>query len=149
MSRSKRLQPVIDLAEQKSKAGLQAVAYMQKRIAEEEEKLAQLKNCRDEYRFSDNGKKPSFNAYYLKSYADFTGNLELAMEQQTGQIATVKGQLAQVRKHWLLLDAKYKGLLKTQASIAVRERQDQAIKEQKQQDEFVTQAFSRSRSHNS
>lgn len=148
MSRSKRLQPVIDLAEQKSKTGLQAVAYMQKRIVEEEEKLIQLKNCRDEYRFSENGKRPSFNAYYLKSYTDFTGNLELAMQQQVGQIAAVRGQLQQVRKHWLELDAKYKGLLKTQTSIAVQERQDQALNEQKQQDEFVTQSFSRARSQN-
>lgn len=146
MSRSKRLQPVVDLAERKSKQGLQAVAYMQKRIAEEEEKLGQLKACRDEYRFSECGSKTTFNAYSLKSYADFTGNLELAMNQQTGQITTVKGQLQQVQAHWRELDAKHKSLLKTQAKLAVQEQRNQAIKEQKQQDEFVTQAFIRAQS---
>ncbi|MFK7864437.1 MAG: flagellar export protein FliJ [Pseudohongiellaceae bacterium] len=148
MKRSKRLQAVVDLAERKSEQGLQAVAYMQKRIAEEEDKLGQLQACRDEYRFSVTGSKTSFNAYSLKSYADFTGNLELAMRQQAGQIEAVKGQLMQVKAHWQQLDAKHKNLVKTQVKIAAQEQKIEALAEQKQQDEYVIQAFSRARADN-
>jgi flagellar export protein FliJ len=143
MKRAKRLQPVIDLAQLKSKQGLQAVAYMQKRVQEEQDKFAQLSAAREEYQFNGSRTKQSFNAYYLKSYRDFANNLELAMQQQTDQIATVQAQLLQVRKHWLILDAKTKSLVKTQAKIALQERQVLAVQEQKQQDEFVSQGIAR------
>lgn len=146
MKRAKRLQPVIDLAALKSQQGLQAIAYMQKRVQEEQDKLNQLSAARDEYQFSSGQKTQSFNAYYLKSYRDFASNLELAMQQQTGQIAAVEAQLLQVRKHWQVLDAKAKSLVKTQTKIAAQERQVLAVQEQKQQDEFVSQAFARSHS---
>lgn len=144
MKRAKRLQPVIDLAQLKSKQGLQAVAYMQKRVLEEQEKLAQLSACRDDYHVTEKGGAQSINAYYLKSYRDFTGNLDLAMRQQTGQIATVENQLQQVRKHWQMLDGKHKSLVKTQANIVLQEDKKLAMQEQKQQDEHVSQAFARS-----
>lgn len=144
MKRAKRLQPVIDLAQLKSQQGLQAIAYMQKRVQEEQGKLAQLSAARDEYQFNGSREKQSFNAYYLKSYRDFASNLELAMQQQTGQIAAVEAQLLQVRKHWQILDAKAKSLMKTQAKIASQEMQVLAVQEQKQQDEFVSQGIARS-----
>lgn len=143
MKRAKRLQPVIDLAQLKSRQGLQAVAYMQKRVKEEQDKLAQLSAARDEYQFNGSRAKQSFNAYDLKSYRDFANNLELAMQQQAGQIATVETQLQQVRKHWQVLDAKHKSLVKTQAKIATQESQVLAVQEQKQQDEFVSQGIAR------
>jgi flagellar export protein FliJ len=143
MKRSKRLQPVIDLARLKSRQGLQAVAYMQKRVKEEQDKLAQLDAARDDYQFTGKRAEQSFNAYYLKSFRDFAQNLELAMQQQTGQVAAVENQLQQVRKHWQILDAKYKSLVKTQAKIAADERQILVVQEQKQQDEFVSQGIAR------
>lgn len=143
MKRAKRLQPVIDLAELKSRQGLQAIAYMQKRVQEEQEKLAQLSACKDDYELSKNNKKQTFSSYYLKSFRDFSKNLELAMEQQSQQINAVEGQLQQVRQHWQTLDAKCKSLLKTQAKIAAEESKIESAREQKQQDEFVSQTFAR------
>ena len=75
MKRAKRLQPVINLAQLKSQQGLQAVAYMQKRVKEEQNKLAQLDVARNDYQFTGKRAKQSFNAYYLKSFRDFAQNL--------------------------------------------------------------------------
>ncbi len=144
MPRSKRLQPVLQLAELKAKQGLQAIAYMQKRVEQEQDKLNQLSACKTDYD-SDNGSvNTSMNACFLKSYSDFSQSLSLALTQQSQQVATVEAQLHEVQQMWRRLDGRCRTLQKTQAKLVMEERALENKKAQKDLDEFVSQSAARS-----
>ncbi|NKB31541.1 MAG: hypothetical protein GKR91_00365 [Pseudomonadales bacterium] len=140
MQRSKRLQPVLDLARQKSREGMQAVAYIQHRLEEEVGKLEQLRVCQKEYNtFDKNDKKQSFNALSLRGLREFNANVEVAIQQQSRQVQAVRLQLQQVREQWRQLDARSQGLEKTQQKIRQEELRLQDRIEQRDQDEFIQQ----------
>jgi flagellar FliJ protein len=143
MDRSKRLKPVIQLAELKAKQGLQAIAYMQKRLGEEQEKLAQLKACKDDYNSDSGNDKQSINACFLKSFREFSQTLELALVQQSRQVEAVAAQLHEVQGMWRRLDGRSRTLQKTQVKFAAQERLLESKKEQKSLDEFVSQSAAR------
>ena len=148
MDRSKRLKPVIQLAGLKSKQGLQAIAYMQKRLGEEQEKLAQLRACRDDYDSDNGSKNQTFNACFLKSYREFSQSLDLALVQQSQQVDTVQAQLHEVQGMWRKLDGRCRTLQKTQDKFVAEEQLVASKKEQKSLDEFVNQSAARAvRSH--
>ncbi len=143
MYRSKRLQPVIQVAQLKAKQGLQAIAYMQKRLGEEQDKLAALRACRDDYD-SDSGKgNQSMNACFLKSFREFSQSLEVALVQQSQQVDTVQAQLHEVQGMWRKLDGRCRTLQKTQVKFAAEEQLLQSKQEQKYLDEYISQQAAR------
>lgn len=141
MDRSKRLKPVIQLAELKTKQGLQAIAYMQKRLGQEQDKLEQLRACREDY--DSNGEQKTINACFLKSFREFSQSLEVALVQQSRQVEVVQAQLREVQGMWRKLDGRHRTLQKTQHKFAEQERLLESKKEQKALDEFVSQSTSR------
>ena len=137
--RSKRLQPLLELARQKSRQGIQAIVYMQHRLEEEEEKLLQLKRCQQDYKFKNTTEKQSVNAISLRSLREFKANVELAILQQSRQLQTVKGQLQTVREQWRQLDARSQSLEKTQEKFRQEECRILDKNEQQEQEEFTRQ----------
>jgi len=143
MNRSKRLKPVIQLAEIKANQGLQAIAYMQKRLAEEQEKLTALKACKDDYNSTNGNENQTINGCFLKSFRDFSQTLDVALTQQGQQVEAVQAQLHEVQGMWRKLDGRCRTLQKTQDKFAAEERVVESKKEQKSLDEFVSQAAAR------
>ncbi len=132
MKRSKRLNPVLAVARKRSKDGLQALAYVQAKLAEEQDRLEQLQRCRQEYsNDSESFSNQPVNAQTLQSFRQFKHNVELAIEQQQRQIQTVEGQVSEVRNHWQKLDARSKSLEKTQLRIQAQESEAESRLEQK------------------
>ncbi len=150
MQRSKRLMPLIRMAELKSKQGMQAIAYMQKRLGEEQDKLVQLKACKNDYDSDSSSEIQTINAGFLKSFREFSQSLELALLQQSQHVETVEAQLHEVRGMWRKLDGRCRTLQKTQDKFATEKRLLESKQEQKHLDEFVSQSAARAailRSH--
>jgi len=138
MRRSQRLQPVLDLARQKSKQGMQAVAYMQQRLDEEKARLEQLKLCQQENKYnSKNELKQIYTADFLRGIREFSANVELAIQQQSRQVETVREQLREVREQWRQLDARSQSLEKTQGKIRQDEIRQLDRQEQRDQEEVA------------
>jgi flagellar export protein FliJ len=141
MMRSKRLLPLVEIAQLKSRQGMQAVAYMQKRVEAEQEKLRQLLICAAEYREAGKNKeKQTVNSQSLKSLRQFKENVALAIQQQSGQIKAVESQLEQVRVHWRSLDARSKSLEKTRSRLVTAENIAIDKIEQREMDERASQS---------
>lgn len=122
MRRSQRLDPVLAVARKRSRDGLQALAYVQHKLAEEQDRLEQLERCKAEYKSDkDSFSNQPVNVQTLQSFRQFKHNVEQAIEQQRRQIQAVEGQVSQVRSHWQQLDARSKSLEKTQQRIQVQE----------------------------
>jgi len=140
MKRSQRIQVVVDLALRKAQEGARALAFVQQRLLAEQEKLGQLESYLLEYRegLLVQGRK-GVSVQQFRIYNDFRGNVEKAIVQQSAQVATVNRQVEQVRRHWLTLDAKHKGLEKLLDKLRGEERAEQDRLEQKAQDEAVSQ----------
>jgi len=140
MKRSQRIHIVVDLAQRKAQEGARALAFVQQRLQSEQEKLGQLEAYLVEYReglLAQGRKGVSVQQYRI--YNEFSGNVEKAIVQQSAQVATVTRQVEQVRRHWLTLDAKHKGLEKLLDRLRLEERAEQDRLEQKAQDEASTQ----------
>ena len=140
MKRSQRIQVVVDLAQRKAQEGARALAFVQQRLQAEQQKLGQLETYLLEYRegLLAQGRK-GVSVQQFRIYNDFSGNVEKAIVQQGAQVATVTRQVEQVRRHWLTLDAKHKGLEKLLDKLRLEERAEQDRLEQKAQDEAVSQ----------
>jgi flagellar FliJ protein len=140
MKRSLRIQVVVDLARRKAQEGARALAFVQQRLQAEQQKLGQLESYLLEYREGQlaQGRK-GVSVQQFRIYNEFSGNVEKAIVQQSAQVATVTRQVEQVRRHWLTLDAKHKGLEKLLDKLRLEERAEQDRLEQKAQDEASTQ----------
>lgn len=138
MKRSKRLGTVVDLGKRKVDEAVLALAFVQRKLSEEESKLEQLEQYLREYRatIQSEGRK-GFSVQEFRRYNDFSENVAKAITQQTHQVNTVKHQIEQVRRHWQMLDARHQGVLKLRDKALSEENVAQERLEQKELDELA------------
>lgn len=138
MKRSKRLGTVIDLAQRKVDEAALALAFVQRKLGEEELKLGQLEQYLSEYRatIQSEGRK-GFSVQEFRRYNNFSENVAKAIAQQIQQISAVKQQIEQVRRHWQKLDARHKGVVRLRDHALSDERAAQERQEQKELDEIA------------
>lgn len=138
MKRSKRLGTVVDLGKRKVDEAAQALAFVQRKLVDEAQKLEQLEQYLLEYRekTQSEGRK-GFSVQEFRRYNDFSENVSKAITQQTQQVNTVKHQIEQVRRHWQLLDARHQGVLKLRDKALSQESIAQERLEQKELDEIA------------
>jgi flagellar FliJ protein len=138
MKRSKRLGTVVDLAHRKVEEAALALAFVQRKLGEEEHKLGQLEQYLLEYRatIQSEGRK-GFSVQEFRRYNDFSENVAKAIAQQTQHVNTVMQQIEQVRRHWQVLDARHKGVLKLRDKALSEENVAQERLEQKELDELA------------
>ncbi len=138
MKRSKRLQPVLKLADIKAKKGARAMAYILQKIKDEENKLEQLQQFQFEYRQKVQTQgQTGVSGQELRSYQDFIVNLDLAIAQQKQQIIVVQQQGDQIKQYWRTLDARHKGIEKVVKSAHQEEMAEAEKLQQREQDEFT------------
>jgi flagellar FliJ protein len=138
MDRTKRLQPVLRLADREVQKAARALALMQQRLQQEQGKLSQLQHYQQEYhelivRDGSAGITPA----RLHMISRFSSNLDHAMTQQGQQIALVQSQLDQVREHWRSKDLRYRQLEKMLERIRAEENARVARQEQRNHDEYA------------
>lgn len=145
MRRSQRLDPVLAVARKRCRDGLQALAYVQNKLTEEQGRLEQLERARAEYRSDkESFSNQSVNVQTLQSFRQFKHNVEQAIEQQKRQIRAVQGQVSEVRSHWQQLDARSKSLEKTRQRLQSQE----AAAESRRDDKNNEQLHALLRGHN-
>ncbi|WP_027847991.1 flagellar export protein FliJ [Marinospirillum minutulum] len=146
MSREKRLQPVLKLAQGKVDEAARALGYLNSKIAAEQATQGQLKVYESEYlQLMRGGDEPGrkMDVHAVMRYQLFVQRLEAAQIQQNEQIKLLEEQKAQVTEHWIKTQARAKAI----SSVMEAARQDEAVmanrQEQKLFDEFNSQRASR------
>jgi len=146
MSREKRLQPVLKLAQGKVDEAARALGYLNSKIAAEQATHNQLRVYETEYlQLMRGGDEPGrkMDVHAVMRYQLFVQRLEAAQIQQNEQIKLLEDQKAQVTEHWIKTQARAKAI----GSVMEAARQEAAVianrQEQKLFDEFNNQRASR------
>lgn len=142
--RSQKFEKLHTFAEIKSRKGLQAVQYLQQKLAQERGKMSELEQCKIEYLCEggaiDLERSSSQSGFLLKNENRFLAKLDQAMEQQRQQITAVAGQLDKVNTHWQTLDRKTQSFQRLSESAVAEEMASESVREQKEADSFATQS---------
>ena len=144
MPRRFHLQSLLDLAQNHTEAAARRLNQLKGKWNEAEEKLNQLISFREEYRQRyQNAASLGMSMTALRDYQAFLGKLEAAITQQAEEVQQCRkrweaGQTAwQVQKRKL---SAYDTLSKRHQTAEMRR---EAKIEQRDQDEFSTQSFTR------
>lgn len=102
MSRSKRLSPVLKLAENKEKTAALAMARARQQLHYYENKVNQLRAYRDEYSQSlIQGRAKSMSAIQLQEYQNFIRQLNEGITLLSKKIEEQKSMTLQDEKSWI------------------------------------------------
>ncbi len=101
MKKSKRLQPVLHLAERNKKMAETALGQAQQQLLTEQGKLQQLELYLDEYQAGARTQQgQGAQAQTLIRLQQFMSRLQLALAQQQQQVAQSQQMLEQAKKLW-------------------------------------------------
>lgn len=149
MSRAKRLQPVLQMAQNKADAAAKALGYLNSKIAAEVATQGQLHSYEKEYlQLMRGGDAPgrSMNVQAVMRYQLFIQRLEAAQVQQQEQIQLLESQKEQVTQHWISTQARVKAISSAMRTAEAEQQMYDNRQEQKMFDEFNSQKASRARS---
>jgi flagellar protein FliJ len=136
MKRSQRLEPVVKVAQSREQQAARALGDSQQALSQAEQRLAELKNYREEYvhRFHASG-AAGMSAVQMGDYRLFLSNLSRAIEQQVGLVEQAAAGVEQQRQHWFSRRGKVKMLGNVVSRIQADEQRVVDRKEQLEQDE--------------
>ncbi len=136
MKRSKRLKPVVQVAESREQQAARALGAAQARLAQARQQLAELQRYRDDYRqgFQQAG-ATGMGAARLADYQQFLHKLGQAIEQQTQQVAQATREAEAKRALWFASRGKVRMLDTVVARYQAIEEQQASRQEQREQDE--------------
>ena len=146
MVRSKRLNPIKELAKNKEKAAAQALGSSIERQKLEDQKLQQLNQYRHEYLVEMEHKvKAGISGAELQRYHLFLAKLDSAIDQQKDVLQVSNKQLDASQNHWHDKRKRTKAISQVVEKMQQQEKIDANKQETKVSDEISTQAFLRSR----
>jgi len=129
MKKSKRLQPVLHLAERNRKQAEKALGQAQQQLAAEQAKLQQLNNYLLEYQQSAKVQQSQgAQVDTLIRLQHFMARLQQAVEQQGQQVELSRQMLFQARKLWQSAYGRHQAM----GSLIDRNRQLELREEEKQ-----------------
>lgn len=136
MKRSKRLGPVVKVAENQKQQAAKALGDSQLALQRAEQRLTELKDYREEYirRFHANGAL-GMSAVQMGDYRLFLSNLSRAIEQQVGLVEQAVAVVEQQRQQWFSRRTKVKMLDNVVSRFQADEQRIVDKKEQSEQDE--------------
>lgn len=144
MSKSKRLTPIKQLAQDKEKDAARAFGQSLEQNKLEASKLQQLMQYRSEYLTQMEEKiKQGISGASLQQYHQFLNKLDTAVKQQQEVIERSKKQLEVKQEHWQDKRSKAKAISQAMNNMQAKEKRAQDKKDATQQDEMSTQAFLR------
>jgi flagellar FliJ protein len=134
MTRSKRMQPVADVAVRREREAAARLGECQQREQACVQRLEELQRYRDEYtrRFADGG---SLSAARLCDYRTFLERLNQAIEQQGDLLARARRDCEAQRRRWLDLHGRAEALGKVVSRYRGEERAGQERREQQELDQ--------------
>ena len=138
MKKSKRLQPVLHLAERNRKLAEQALGEAQQQLVAEEAKKQQLLDYLAEYQNTAKlQQQQGVQAKGLIRLQHFMSRLQQAIDQQTQQVALSQQMLLQARKLWQAAHGRHQAMGSLIDRTVSQELQEDEKRLQKTIDELV------------
>ena len=137
MTRSRRLKPVVQHADDKEQQALQEVARCQNQLQAEQQRLDQLQQYRHEYqsRKTDTGKL--YSSFELVEFQRFLQQLDQTIEQQQLVLKQCEVTLNGKREQWKETRVNAKLMHKVVDNLQQQETRQQEKIEQKEMDEHA------------
>ncbi|MFB1011947.1 MAG: flagellar export protein FliJ [Thiopseudomonas sp.] len=141
LKRAKRLEPVIQMAEEKEREAAARLARTQQQLQQAEQQLAGLEQYRNDYQqqWITRG-QAGVTGEWLMNYQRFLSQLETAIEQQRNSVRWHQQNVAKVREQWQQLYARLEGLKKLVQRYHDQARHAADRQEQKAMDEMAARA---------
>ncbi|WP_027897800.1 flagellar export protein FliJ [Zestomonas thermotolerans] len=113
LSRAKRLQPVVEMAEKAEREAARQLGQCQSQLAQAEAQLDELERYRADYhqQWLTEGRQ-GVSGQWLMSYQRFLSQLETAIGQQERSVAWHRSNVEKVRAQWQERYARLEGLRK-------------------------------------
>ena len=138
MKKSKRLQPVLHLAERNKKQAEQALGNALQQLAAEEAKLQQLQQYLIDYQQSAAlQQQQGAQVDVLIRLQQFMSRLQVALEQQQQQVELSRQMLAQAKKLWQVAHGRHQAMGSLIDRSVQQERQAEEKQLQKTIDELT------------
>ena len=136
MLKSKRLQPVVKIAQNREDDAAQVLNEYRKVIDQQEAELIELRQYHTEYtqRLSDSGRN-GLHIAQLNDYRSFIARLAVAVKQQEDQLAVCEVELKEKYDAWLLTRVHHQALDKVVDRYQQQEMQESNRREQAESDE--------------
>lgn len=136
MTRSKRMKPVVKVAEGREQAAARVMGEAQRRLSEQEQKLEELISYRAQYteQFQISG-GAGLGAARLQDYRVFLSRLNQAIEQQHQRIEHCQQDCERQRSHWMATRTRSQALDKVVERYQREERRADDRREQRDSDE--------------
>jgi len=130
-SRADRLQPVVDLAEEKAEQATRSLATHQRGLAEAEHQLIELRKYRNEYAEMPGG----IGVSSLLNRQQFLLKIDMAIVQQLGEVQRREQMLDRAQQQWGEARGRAKALDSVTTKYREQERKSEDRREQEQADE--------------
>ena len=142
LKRSQRFKPIHHLAQQSEDVAAQTLGKIQSELSDHHEKLSELMKYYQDYqsRFTEKATQ-GMSIIQVQSYQKFISQLELAIKQQKEHIIRVTEACDSSRAEWTVERQKTQVLEKVMDRYKKQEQQDSNRKEQRRNDEFVSNQF--------
>jgi flagellar protein FliJ len=138
MKRSKRLEPVSELAEEEERECALQVAGLQKRLEDAQKRDAELKRYLVEYQSMFQQRAAAgMGVAGLRDYQTFLARLTDAVRQQDSVVSQIEADCARARVKWLEAAARKNAVSKV---IESARSEDQKLEERRSQKESDEQA---------
>tara|TARA_R110002074_G_scaffold184752_1_gene350158 strand:+ start:446 stop:880 length:435 start_codon:yes stop_codon:yes gene_type:complete len=144
MTRTERLQPVVQHADKKQQQALLEVARCQRALEMEEKRLAQLKNYKHEYLSKKHEEQPVYSAVELQEFHRFIEQLDQTIEKQLELVKLRQFEFDAKRNSWQETRVGSKVIHKVVENLQLQEVVAEAREEQKTLDEFSQRCKPRS-----
>ena len=144
MTRSKRMQPVVDVATRREREAAARLGEWQRRLEFTEQRLQELQQYRDDYtaQFAGGG---SLSAARLQDYRVFLDRLNQAIEQQRALIERTRQDCEAQRRRWIDVHGRVQALAKVVSRYRGEERASADKHEQKEMDQHALNSHLRDR----
>ncbi|NOZ53393.1 MAG: flagellar export protein FliJ [Gammaproteobacteria bacterium] len=142
MKRSKKMQPVANVAELREREAAIALSKAQSVLQTQVQRLQELINYHTEYqqRFQVSGMQ-GINAFQVQGFLSFITNLQAAVDQQKEVISKARVLVQQKKQAWVASRGKLKAIDTIIDNYRNLEQKEQDKQEQKNIDELAQRVF--------
>jgi flagellar protein FliJ len=143
MLSSKRLTPIVGLAERKEETEAREMGHKQTDLAVSQDQLASLTAMRNGYIDNFQASGTLVSASRLKEFRSFMNKLDKAIIQQQSSVQTSAVALDYQRQNWIQAHTRKRSLEKVVDNRKLSEMKHQEKLEQKEMDEHAQRQFSK------
>ncbi|HLW23042.1 MAG TPA: flagellar export protein FliJ [Steroidobacteraceae bacterium] len=143
MMRSKRFEPIQEIAAQGANELSRSMSEAAQRVADLERQFDKLKRYRDEYAQKSLAAGASVDAVKLQNYRSFLDRLGEALRQSAATLETARAELEQRRAQWSEKRIEAESLTRVVERYRTEERRAQDAREQRENDETARRVMRR------